>query len=535
MQSAAQPKPNQPILVQLQIKDPWRFILIATLAMLVMILVFNLWVADDAFITMRTVDNFWHGHGLVWNIGERVQVYTHPLWMFVLLVFKFFIKDALEVFYIPSFFLSVAVIFLVLTRFARGPRSVILAGLAMGGSMAFIDFSSSGLENPLTNFLIVLYLLVLFREGLSDQRKLTYVSLLSCLAALNRLDTLVIFLPALLYQIHLNRPGWWRAIGIVLLCFLPFILWELFATFYYGFPFPNTFYAKAQTGFSIYQRFSQGWAYHKNSFHLDPLTLGTILLGLVTVALHFESRRVVIALGIILYQLYICWIGGDFMSGRFFSGIFLMGLVLLLTYDSERTFGWLPPKVFYLILTLVLLTGLSADRPPVFMTPQRPGVPDDEYGIALEKYYYFWDTCFINHLKSPLASTLALDGLEVRRSNIKSVETNVIGIYGYYAGPETYIIDTYALADPLRAHLPTTGGRIGHYERPYPAGYVETIESGFRENLIIDPRLQFYYAKLSILTRGDLFAPGRLREIVRFNFGFYDPLIEDYLASPSTS
>ena len=43
------------------------------------------WVSDDAFITFRTVDNALHGDGLRWNPAERVQTYTHPLWMLLLL------------------------------------------------------------------------------------------------------------------------------------------------------------------------------------------------------------------------------------------------------------------------------------------------------------------------------------------------------------------------------------------------------------------------------------------------------------------
>lgn len=42
------------------------------------------WLSDDAYITLRTVDNFVNGYGLRWNIAERVQAYTHPLWMFFL-------------------------------------------------------------------------------------------------------------------------------------------------------------------------------------------------------------------------------------------------------------------------------------------------------------------------------------------------------------------------------------------------------------------------------------------------------------------
>ncbi|HMX74942.1 MAG TPA: hypothetical protein PKE35_11865, partial [Anaerolineales bacterium] len=38
------------------------------------------WVGDDAIITFRSLENFLHGYGPVFNIGERVQTFTHPLW-----------------------------------------------------------------------------------------------------------------------------------------------------------------------------------------------------------------------------------------------------------------------------------------------------------------------------------------------------------------------------------------------------------------------------------------------------------------------
>ena len=44
----------------------------------------NAWVSDDAYITFRVIENFIAGYGPNFNIGERVQVYTHPLWMVLL-------------------------------------------------------------------------------------------------------------------------------------------------------------------------------------------------------------------------------------------------------------------------------------------------------------------------------------------------------------------------------------------------------------------------------------------------------------------
>src|SRR5512146_2024819 len=36
---------------------------------------------DDAMISMRYAYNLAHGNGLVWNIGERVEGFTNPLWV----------------------------------------------------------------------------------------------------------------------------------------------------------------------------------------------------------------------------------------------------------------------------------------------------------------------------------------------------------------------------------------------------------------------------------------------------------------------
>ena len=46
----------------------------ALIAICFALVVWNAWVCDDAFITLRTVDNLVHNRGLTWNPGERVQV-----------------------------------------------------------------------------------------------------------------------------------------------------------------------------------------------------------------------------------------------------------------------------------------------------------------------------------------------------------------------------------------------------------------------------------------------------------------------------
>jgi arabinofuranosyltransferase len=42
------------------------------------------WFSEDAFITLRSVDNLLAGHGPVFNVGERVESSTSALWQFML-------------------------------------------------------------------------------------------------------------------------------------------------------------------------------------------------------------------------------------------------------------------------------------------------------------------------------------------------------------------------------------------------------------------------------------------------------------------
>jgi arabinofuranosyltransferase len=102
---------------------------------------------------------------------------------------------------------------------------------------------------------------------------------------------------------------------------------------------------------------------------------------------------------------------------------------------------------------------------------------------------------------------------------------------GYYAGPQTFILDLYALTDPLLARLPVSPyhwHRIGHFGRIVPAGYKRTILTG--QNHINDPDLAEYYDKLEFITRGDIFDLTRIGECIKFNLGWYDHLVEQYLS-----
>jgi len=120
------------------------------------------------------------------------------------------------------------------------------------GSRAFVDYSTSGLENPLTNLLIVGYLILLAQ---SERRGLLPALILASMALVNRLDLIWLLGPSAAVACVKQSSKRWPNIALAA---LPIIVWEAFSIVYYGFAVPNTAYAKVQTGIGEQQLLIQG-------------------------------------------------------------------------------------------------------------------------------------------------------------------------------------------------------------------------------------------------------------------------------------
>lgn len=481
----------------------------------------NAWLSDDAYITFRTVDNFVSGRGLTWNPGERVQAYTHPLWMFLLSAVAFFTREL----YFSSLFLSIAISLVVVSILAfRGTRSMPLALLGitiLTCSKAFVDYSTSGLENPLSH-LIVLVFLLLYLHSEWTSRTLFCLALSIALGMVNRMDLALVFAPPLGYAL-LKSEGEkrWRALAAGL---SPFVLWELFSLFYYGFLFPNTAYAKLNVGLiSRSELLEVGFYYFLNSLHWDPLTLLVITLGGMAPFVLRQRRCWPLVAGMGFYLLYVLQVG-DFMSGRFLAAPLLVAVTILLGSDlGALRAGQLA------LFALVVVVGLSSPYSPVLSGFGR-AAGTDQNGITDEKGNYWPHTALLraSHETPPPDHDWAREGRAARLQGPGVVEKGSIGFYGYFAGPDVHVVDLLGLSDPLLARLPPVdpNWRVGHYGRRSPEGYLETLATG--ENRIQDPDLRFYYDKLMVLTRGDLFDLGRLGEIFKFNTGAYQRYLDAY-------
>jgi arabinofuranosyltransferase len=162
------------------------------------------WLGDDSYITFRTVDNFINGYRLTWNAAERVQAYTHPLWMFLISFFYFFTREMYFTVIFISLALSTAAVLLLVLQLSKSITASILGVLILTVSNAFVDYATSGLENPLTHLLLAVFLIIYFNKEITP-KTLFFLSITASLAALNRLDSILIFAPALLYAWFLSE------------------------------------------------------------------------------------------------------------------------------------------------------------------------------------------------------------------------------------------------------------------------------------------------------------------------------------------
>ena len=490
----------------------------------------NAWMGDDAYITYRVVWNFVHGYGLTFNPDERVQAYTHPLWMLVMSASHLVTREFFFTGTFVSWAFDVATL-VVLMRWVRTPARAAVLVFWLLTSKAFVDYADSGLENPLSYFLIALFYSQYFNRpwGLPpDSRDLRRMFLLGSLAFLNRPDAALLFvvpLAEMLLMALQRRPK--RALYAVLIGLAPAVIWLAFATVYYGFPLPNTYYAKVANGIPKFLMYEQGFAYLLNSANHDPITLATIALALaVSVRTGGAARRAAISAA--LYVIYTVSVGGDFMSGRFFATPFLVAAMTVAPEAASLGTPWVIGALlaYNIVMPIVpIKTTSSYDAAWAWRT---------QNGIKDERGHYHQGTniLFYSPFRQLPDFVWVNEGTSFRNGPEKVTVQGSIGFFGLYAGPEKFLVDRNALSDPLLARLPVSPRLYfeffaGHYFRDLPEGYLESVDQD--KNLLTDPLLRDYYAHLRNVTRGPLMSLSRFRDILLLNFGRYRNLHEQVL------
>lgn len=485
------------------------------------VLVRTAWLSDDALITLRSVLNATHGFGLTFNIDERVQSFTHPLWALALTGAYLLVGNIYIATFALSIVVSLLVFRLVIARTASAPQAW-LAVVVLLLSRAFVDFSTSGLENPLSNLLLVLFIgTALAPEPAPDgRRRSTTLWLLAGLLYLCRPDHVVMTAPVLALAAWRDRQPH-RVVRAALPGLAPAIAWTLFATVYYGFPLPNTAYAKLGHGVSAIEILQQGVLYLIDSLDRDPITLTATGLGIGAALAGGCGMRRALAVGALLYLGWVVSVGGDFMAGRFLVLPLVCAVVLLGSMPVGEPRRWVAA-------TAVLgLAGLSSMQVPLLSDSRFDASNAKPNGIVDERGIYFQTQSLVRAERLSFAEPDWPHADDPRPARRVAVRCGLLGAGGMESGPWVHLIDECALADPLLARLPSvfnTAWRIGHFRRMLPDGYVESVETG--TNRLRDPRLAAYYEQLRTITRGPLLSMSRLAAIWRMNWNLDDDLVD---------
>lgn len=513
----------------------WNALVVIAVGLLfAVVLLRTAWISDDALITLRTVRNLLDGDGLRWNVVERVQTFSHPLWMGLLAAASFVTRE----FYLTALLVGSATTLGALWVMVRSAASSVAAALALCAciaSSAFVDYATSGLENPLTHLALAALVWLHTPRG-RDRDPATWHRLLGLaagLAMLNRLDALLLFAPALGLAVWRARSV--QALRDLGLGFMPLALWESFALIYYGFPFPNTAYAKLGAGIPRLELLTQGLLYLRESFVYDPLTLSSVVLA-AFVSLSRSTRALLLpaAGGALLYLAYVVWIGGDFMSGRFLTAPFFLCVSALAACASGPS-RWRDPRALAALACIVVLGSLT--RAPRllsgadFSRQTRLDRISDERSVYFERFGW-WSAKRAGNLDLCAGMEPFQGPVSVRGS---------VGHRGFCEPREHFILDRNALGDALLSRLPARPGsplawQPGHFTRGLPAGYRESIESA--DNRLEDEELRGFYEELLEATRGEsLFAPRRLAAIWALNSGRYTEVLshERFALRPARS
>jgi arabinofuranosyltransferase len=428
---------------------------------------FNM-IGDDAYISFRYAYNWAVGHGLVFNPGEHVEGYTNLLWVLLLgLAFKLGVEIPTAAQLLGISF-SIACLILVYhlgqTLQTQNKAVGILAAwfLVINGSFAF--WTVGGLEVPLFAFLILsasyMYVLSQLKQ---DRRALIASSVLWGITYLARPEGALLFLLTIIcLTIQITRTQektrWVDLIYFILAGSFIIGVHMAWRLSYYGYPLPNTFYAKV--GSDFFAQIYRGFIYVRDFFWV----YGLIFISLPIAFLIRPSIRKFPTTYLLLlsgsYLGYVAGVGGDSLQNfRFIVPV--IPLLYLITLESWYQLlpmpSGLPSRQGYLqlarflailIIGICFITTFSMSKRGVYL------LEDVAYGgkwvqtDEIDDTYIGWKQAGMwLKLNTPIEYHIALQPA---------------GYIPFYS--QRFSLDMLGLNDTHIAHLPIKmgSGKAGH-------------------------------------------------------------------------
>ncbi len=357
---------------------------------------------DDANIFLNYANHFAHGDGFVYNInGEKVEGFTSMLWVLICAGFYSISShpETLLIFFL--LILSSITITLVYQEVSKDVEALnslfvkkyfawLYSGFIICIGPSFVSWSVLSLmENGVWNFVfisIIILVLKIFRTGFSSLSQNIYLLSLGILLILTRPEGVAwgIFFTALIAWSMLKnkKPLYLPAIFFLVISFTAAGL-TYFRLHYFGYPLPNTYYAKVSDN-KLYN-ITEGCKYAINfitSFHpvitFSFITLVVFFLYSITQYKKFKGLNVnsgfnktvnrinIVSIIVFVATLLPLSTGGDHFGGyRFYQGI------LLLFVWSIPAFIWLYKEcfinhikralLFFCLIIILFFLVISAD------------------------------------------------------------------------------------------------------------------------------------------------------------------------------
>lgn len=518
-----------------------------SLLIFVMIITLLAWQSDDAYHAYIMAKNLVDGNGFVYNVGQRATASSCPLFTLVVALGYLIFRDMFFVSLLINIIFSAVAMHILLWNFCKTKRQILFCLAVTVGSVSFVSYTTSGLENSMLFMLVALFLKIYFKSERYNAKKMFALAILVALIAMTRMDAVLLVAPMAVYVYLCKRDSvsFGKAVLLGVVGLLPFVLWEIFATFYYGFPVPNTAYAKLGTDIALVEYIKRGIRYYINALICDPILLVIPAFAILAAIFVKKAQYIWSMAGVALYGLYLIYIGGDFMMGRHFTVLFFMSIICYQDIKNREfsnlgrgaAFNKAYVGVAVLALIFSYTTGVITNQ-FLFGAKFTSPISDERAG------YFIYSSLFDNVYSLATTGELCIrdawneEGVnEYREAGItRGILQNVPGITKYYNN-DMYLNDTYALGDPFLAHLPAVrepNWRIGHMWREAPIGYSEQVIYGYNDDgssRIANMDIAEYYEVIQKVTCGPLFDPDRMKMVIDLNLGKYNYLVDAYAAS----
>lgn len=526
-----------------------RFEIVLLVAFLVLsaVVIGKAFILEDAYINFINIRNFQDGYYYSAIPDVRSQSATSNLWTLLLLAGSFFTNDLPNLTIFLAFICTAIAVILLMSYFiSHGNKWLSVAlPLVLAASTSFTDYSTSGLENPLSHMLLALFLVTFLHQQYKESDFLLLSFISSCLV-MNRYDHCLVIAPAMLL-VFLLRKNYINDFKSCVVGFAPLWLWFAFSWFYYGSIFPDTYYAKLSTGVPVVDRIHLAVMHQLRLLDLDPVgsylmmtAIGiSCALGIkilfknkhrTELTIEKHSRLVSLGLGVSIYNLYFLYAGGDYMTGRLVSiTIFLSAFFILLLMNEIKL-----SRVNLALLVLIFVLGIVVKffNLTLFVPRNSANSPD---GIVraltfdMRRFQQNWYFLSQDHGAKDWRELGFKRAIEADKLIYPSVvEHESAGIIPYYAGPRSRLIDVFGLTDPLLSRLPCSiQSAAAHCMRKVPNGYTHFIQTG--SSIEMEPDLADFAVPLYAIKTRPLFDFERVKLLIKFSFGKYESSRRSYI------